>query len=145
MVLKTMPGFVDPAIKKLIEKFFHLIYLHLYFEVNARVSQLYQEMMERGVSTKEEFLNILYKSKPWGDAKMLTDFNAEDFLKDLSKEKTKNFIEKWDEASLWNQFQCQQKKTLIYFLNFLKTVSIKKVKFLKEKHIVYMMLLQTNR
>jgi len=98
MVLKSMPGFDDPEIKQLIEKFFHLIYLHLYFEVNARVSQLYQEMMERGVSTKEEFLNILYESKPWGDAKKLTDFNAEDFLKDLSKEKTKNFIEKWDET-----------------------------------------------
>jgi hypothetical protein len=55
-------------------------------------------MVERGVSTKEEFLDVLYKSKPWNDAKMLAEFKAEDFLKDLSEEKTKKFIEEWDET-----------------------------------------------
>lgn len=98
MISNSMLNVVDPEIRFLIGKFFHLLYLHLYFEVNARTSQLYQEMIERGVSTKEEFLNVLYKSKPWADAKMLAEFKAEDFLKDLSEEKTKEFIEEWDET-----------------------------------------------
>lgn len=98
MISNTMLKVVDPEIRILIGKFFHLLYLHLYFEVNARTSQLYQEMVERGVSTKEEFLDVLYKSKPWNDAKMLAEFKAEDFLKDLSEEKTKEFIEDWDET-----------------------------------------------
>jgi len=157
MISNTMLKVVDPEIRILIGNFFHLLYLHLYFEVNARTSQLYQEMIERGVSTKEEFLNVLYKSKPWADAKMLAEFKAEDFLKDLSEEKTKEFIEEWDETlQSLNEIMEEQgvykgkfmepvpmaaKKTLIYFLNSLKTVFIKKVRLLKGKRIVYMILL----
>lgn len=98
MALSKNRDVISPNIKKMLQEFFHLVYLHLYFEINARISQLYQEMVENNVSTKEEFLKVLYGSKPWNDAKMLTDFNAKNFLSTLDSEKTKEFIEEWDSA-----------------------------------------------
>ena len=60
--------------------FLHLVYLHLSFEINARITQLYYEMQKRGISTQEEFMQELKKSGVWREIKMLEDFDAEEFI-----------------------------------------------------------------
>ena len=87
---------INPKIKNDLNHFFYLLYLHLYFEMNARISQLYQEMIERGVSNKEEFLNVLYNSKSWQEANSLIDFDAEKYLNTLNIEEVKKFTKDWD-------------------------------------------------
>jgi hypothetical protein len=64
-------------------KFLHLIYLHLSYEINARVTQLYYEFKERGINTKEEFLKEIKKTHIWEQMKMLENFNAEEYIKDF--------------------------------------------------------------
>lgn len=61
-------------------QFLHLIYLHLSFEINARITQLYYEMKNKDVSTKEEFMEVLKNSNAWKEMKMLEDFDAEEFI-----------------------------------------------------------------
>lgn len=63
--------------------FIHTVYLHLSFEVNARVTEMYYDMKEQGVKTKEEVLNFLYSSEPWKDYEMLINFDAEKFIEDF--------------------------------------------------------------
>jgi hypothetical protein len=60
--------------------FLHLVYLHLSFEVNARVTELYYKMKRSGVKDQKTIMNILSKSEPWADYKELKEFNAEKFL-----------------------------------------------------------------
>ena len=74
-------------------EFLHLVYLHLSFEINARVTQLYYEMKENGVSSKEEFLTVLKKSSVWEEIKMLENFNAENFMNSFTTVKIKGFEE----------------------------------------------------
>lgn len=64
-------------------KFLHLIYLHLSFEINARVTQLYYELKEKGVNTKEEFLKEIKKTHIWEQMKVLEEFNAEEYIKEF--------------------------------------------------------------
>ena len=61
--------------------FLHLVYLHLSFEINARVVELYHKFSEMGVNTKEEFLKEIKNTHIWKQIKMLENFNAEDFIK----------------------------------------------------------------
>ena len=63
------------------KKFLNLIYLHLSFEVNARVTQLYYLLKEKNINTKEDFLIELKKSSMWEQMKRLEDFNAEEYIK----------------------------------------------------------------
>lgn len=63
------------------KNFLNLIYLHLSFEVNARVTQLYYLLKEKDINTKEDFLIELKKSSMWEQMKRLEDFNAEEYVK----------------------------------------------------------------
>jgi hypothetical protein len=63
------------------KKFLNLVYLHLSFEVNARVTQLYYLLKEKDINTKEDFLIELKKSSMWEQMKQLEDFNAEEYIK----------------------------------------------------------------
>ena len=63
------------------KNFLNLIYLHLSFEVNARVTQLYYLLKEKDINTKEDFLIELKKSSMWEQMKRLEDFNAEEYIK----------------------------------------------------------------
>lgn len=83
--------------------FIHTVYLHLSFEVNARVTQLYYDMKNRGIKTKEEALTYLKKSDVWSDYKMLSDFNSDKFIKEFDSELggegdyyLKSLIDTWD-------------------------------------------------
>ena len=65
------------------KKFLHMIYLHLSFEINARITQLYYEFKEMGVNTKEEFLSELKKTNIWKQMLLLENFNAEEYIKEF--------------------------------------------------------------
>jgi hypothetical protein len=61
-------------------KFLHVLYLSLSFEVNARVTQLYHELKQKNITTNEEALSEMKKSTIWSDYKMLVDFDADEFI-----------------------------------------------------------------
>ena len=66
------------------KKFLHLIYLHLSYENNARIPQLYNKLKQMGVNTKEGFLEELKKTHIWSDLKELENFDADKFIKDFT-------------------------------------------------------------
>ncbi len=61
-------------------KFLHVLYLSLSFEINARVTQLYHELKRKNITTNEEALSEMKKSTVWDDYKMLSTFNADEFM-----------------------------------------------------------------
>jgi hypothetical protein len=65
------------------KKFLHMVYLHLSFEINARITQLYYDFEEKGIKTKEDFLTELKKSNIWKQMKLLENFNAEEYIKEF--------------------------------------------------------------
>jgi len=65
------------------KNFLYLVYLHLSFEINARVTQLYYEFKERGINTKEEFLSELKKTEVWKQMSLLENFDAEEYIKEF--------------------------------------------------------------
>jgi hypothetical protein len=64
-------------------KFLYLIYLHLSFEINARVTQLYHRLKNKDIKTSEDFVLELKKSNVWKQMEMLESFNAEDFINEF--------------------------------------------------------------
>lgn len=65
------------------KRFLHLVYLHLSFEINARVTQLYYSLKEMGVDTKEKFLKEIKDTSVWREMQMLKNFNADEFIKNF--------------------------------------------------------------
>ena len=65
------------------QKFLHLVYLHLSFEINARVTELYHKFKEMGVNTKDKFLKELKEDSIWKHMRKLEEFNAEEFIKEF--------------------------------------------------------------
>ena len=65
------------------KNFLNLVYLHLSFEVNARISQLYYLLQNKDINTKEDFLIELKKTTMWEQMKRLEDFNAEEYIKEF--------------------------------------------------------------
>jgi hypothetical protein len=66
--------------------FLHLVYLHLSFEANARVTELYYYMKGRKVKNQFEAMEVLNRSESWKDYKELKSFNAEEFLSNFQAE-----------------------------------------------------------
>jgi len=60
-----------------------LIYLHLSFELNARVSEVYGLLRNKKISSKEEFIDFLKTSRAFSYAKRLNNFSAEGYIKDF--------------------------------------------------------------
>lgn len=63
------------------QNFLHLVYLHLSFEINARITQLYYYLQNKEINTKEDFLKELKKSDIWREMKALENFDAEEYVK----------------------------------------------------------------
>lgn len=63
------------------QNFLHLVYLHLSFEINARITQLYYYLQNKEINTKEDFLRELKKSDIWREMKALENFDAEEYVK----------------------------------------------------------------
>lgn len=66
------------------KQFLHLVYLHLGFEINARISQFYYDMKDKDIKNYDEFMTELKKSSAWRELKMLENFNTEDFIKSFT-------------------------------------------------------------
>ena len=66
--------------------FLHLVYLHLSFESNARVTELYYKLKRLKNKDQKNVLDVMSNSEPWKDYKELKDFNAEEFLSKFDAE-----------------------------------------------------------
>jgi len=60
-----------------------LIYLHLSFELNARVSEVYGLLRSKQITSKEEFVEFLKSSRAFSYAKRLKNFSVDGFIKEL--------------------------------------------------------------
>lgn len=85
-------SFLNAAVKLMSDEkypqwrdFLHLVYLHLGFEINARVTQLYYEVRDKDIETTDQFLEAVKRSTVWREVKMLEDFNADEFIKSFKK------------------------------------------------------------
>ena len=65
------------------KSFLHLVYVHLSFEINARVTEIYYTLEELGVDNTEDFLKEIKKTGVWRQMKMLKEFDAEKFIKNF--------------------------------------------------------------
>jgi len=65
------------------DHFLRLVYLHLSFEINARVNELYYEMKNHGVEDQQQFLKVLKNSHIWDEVKALESFDAKQFMRDF--------------------------------------------------------------
>lgn len=65
------------------DNFLHLVYLHLSFEVNARVNEMYYILKSKNIKTQEDFLRVLKNSEIWRTVERLESFDAKQFLKDF--------------------------------------------------------------
>jgi hypothetical protein len=60
-----------------------LVYLHLSFELNARVSEVYGLIRNKNIKTKDEFVNFLKTSRAFSYAKRLRNFKADKYYDDF--------------------------------------------------------------
>jgi hypothetical protein len=60
-----------------------LIYLHLSFEMNARVSEIYGLLRSKKITNKDGFMKELNDSRVWSYANRLKNFDATGFLSDF--------------------------------------------------------------
>jgi hypothetical protein len=60
-----------------------MIYLHLSFELNARISEVYGLLRNKNITSKEDFIEFLKTSRAFSYAKRLNNFSAEKFIEDL--------------------------------------------------------------
>ena len=60
-----------------------MIYLHLSFELNARISEVYGLLRNKKITSKEEFVDFLKTSRAFSYAKRLNNFSAEKFMEDF--------------------------------------------------------------
>lgn len=59
----------------------YLIYTHLSFEVNARVTQLYYDLKGTHLKTKEDIVRSIKENPLWGIMENLKNFNSKKFIK----------------------------------------------------------------
>ena len=75
-----------------------LIYLHLSFELNARVSEVYGLIRNKNIKSKEEFLDFLKTSRAFSYAKRLRNFKADAYYRDFEvPEETISRVRDYDE------------------------------------------------
>tara|TARA_R110002050_G_scaffold190541_1_gene325230 strand:- start:833 stop:1936 length:1104 start_codon:yes stop_codon:yes gene_type:complete len=60
-----------------------MIYLHLSFELNARISEVYGLLRNKNITSKEDFVKFLKTSRAFSYAKRLNNFSAERYIKDF--------------------------------------------------------------
>ncbi len=77
--LSNNPHFKDINIKWW-SKFLNLVYLHLSFEINARVNQLYYNLKRKDIKNVEDLKREIHKSIVWKEMKNLESFDAKKFL-----------------------------------------------------------------
>ena len=74
-----------------------LVYLHLSFELNARVSEVYGLIRNKNITSKEQFLEFLRTSRAFSYAKRLRNFKSETYYNDFEvPEETIKRIREYD-------------------------------------------------
>jgi len=74
-----------------------LVYIHLSFELNARVSEVYGLIRNKNIKTKEEFVEFLKDSRAFSYAKRLRNFKAETYYNDFEvPEETIDRVREYD-------------------------------------------------
>lgn len=63
------------------KQFLYLVYLHLGFEINARIPQFYYSIRDKNIKNYDEFMTELKKSSAWKELQMLENFDAQNFIK----------------------------------------------------------------
>ena len=61
-----------------------MIYLHLSFELNARISEVYGLLRNKKITSKDEFVDFLKTSRAFSYAKRLNNFSTERFMDEFS-------------------------------------------------------------
>lgn len=86
-------------------RFLMLVYLHLSFEINARVTQLYYELKEKDIDNQEEFLKLLKESNVWASLEALENFNTEEFIESFSVRGGKTLWDMIEDLGVQNERQ----------------------------------------
>ena len=73
--------------------FLHLVYLHLSFELNARVTQFYYSIKDKDVKNLDDFMMLLKQNSAWKELKMLEDFDAEKFIQSFQMKRGESFFD----------------------------------------------------
>jgi hypothetical protein len=92
-LLDLISSFVDDKKYPKWGDFLHLVYLHLYYEINARVTQLYYELLDKEIKNKEDFIRELKNSETWSEMMELENFNAKEFIENFDKGSNNNFYD----------------------------------------------------
>lgn len=71
--------------------FLYLIYLHLSFEINARVTETFYILKSKDIPDVETFMNELVKTPTWKQYRMLKSFNAENFINQFNEKDSLNY------------------------------------------------------
>ena len=71
-------------------KFLHLVYLHLSFEINARISQFYYQIKDGEIKNYDDFMKEVKSSGAWKEIEMLENFNAQEFIDSFKGAKHEN-------------------------------------------------------
>lgn len=116
-ILNAATRFIDDFKYPLWNKFLHIIYLHLSFEINARITEFYYELKNNDITTQEEFLNLLKNSKVWEEIKMLEDFNAEEFIKNFKVKSGLSISDYWKDE----ETQKEREQQGLQRINLMKT------------------------
>lgn len=86
-VLNVLAGI--PVLKSKIvddwNDFLFLVYNHLSFEINARITQMYYQMKEANVKTKKDFLTYLKSTEIWREVERLENFDAKKLMDDINE------------------------------------------------------------
>lgn len=74
-------------------EFLNLIYLHLSFEINARINQLYYRLKKKNITNTQDLVRELHNSYLWGQMELLESFDAKEFINkfELPKENEMDF------------------------------------------------------
>lgn len=85
-VLNTMINSIKsgPPLPKEMMDFLHIVYLHLSFENNARVAQIYHNLKNENIDTKEKFLKKIKDNGIWKAYVQMKNFNAVKFLENFN-------------------------------------------------------------
>jgi hypothetical protein len=70
--------------------FLNLVYLHLSFEVNARMNQLYHTLKKKDIRNSEDLVRELKKTGLWSQMESLEKFDAKEFISEFKMPDVEN-------------------------------------------------------
>lgn len=128
---------------QLITKF---IYLSTSHEINARVTQIYREIKNKDIKTKEDFLKELKNSPTWKDYLVLKNYEADDYIKafkhSFNKEEENKFLKLWNDKA--SEIRFPKFKNIETFFEYWKPICKSKSEYMKNKFLKIWNLINQN-